>query len=284
MNEIFLDTSILIARTIHSPDKKKRIRERISAFDVVVTSLIVRQEYRRRFVKEADYLLRLLERKGGSMEDLLRHLATLPPKLNRKRQICLETVITVFGEGGDEPSSRLRSYLRMMLRAGMDAFDAMTDRQVVESTCQLGGLNPVAKRNGTFDLGGTKCSSCKSCGISTFARVCAEQFRKIRVHLESVRNPENAGTTDAWIAACKAVVEAPETVAALEPCYRLGDLFIAIESRDVSTFYTLNGKDSMLLAQALEQTLIVRPPQDEKEDQIFLPSERPWSLLANGTD
>ena len=51
-----------------------------------------------------------------------------------------------------------------------------------------------------------------------------------------------------------------------EPCLSIGDLLIALESSNFSTFYTMNGKESQHLCPSLKQNFIVRPRNPEKED------------------
>src|SRR5438270_523591 len=55
---IFLDTSILIARLVHSTEKKQSIERRLAKHSQKVTSLVVRQEFKRRLLREVEYLLR----------------------------------------------------------------------------------------------------------------------------------------------------------------------------------------------------------------------------------
>jgi len=57
---IFLDTSIQIARFFREKRMKNRIEERLSNYDMVVSSSIVLQEFKRRVLSEALYLLNQL--------------------------------------------------------------------------------------------------------------------------------------------------------------------------------------------------------------------------------
>jgi hypothetical protein len=58
-SDIFVDTSIQIARITHSPETKRRICARLEQHGEVVTSLVVKQEFKRR-------LLTVLSRKAES--------------------------------------------------------------------------------------------------------------------------------------------------------------------------------------------------------------------------
>ncbi len=94
---IFLDTTIQIARLVHSPLMKRRIEECTRQYDVKVTSSVVRQEFKRRLLKEAKYLLDQLNRRK-SYAEVCHHVLRLPdfPKNKRKRNICLPTLFQLF--------------------------------------------------------------------------------------------------------------------------------------------------------------------------------------------
>jgi predicted nucleic acid-binding protein len=86
---IFLDTSIQIARFIHSPEAKRRIDERIREFDLKVTSSVVRQEFKRRLLRESKYVLEQLSRRN-SYAEVYHHIVQLPDLWHkRKKNICL---------------------------------------------------------------------------------------------------------------------------------------------------------------------------------------------------
>jgi len=56
---LFLDTSIQIARFVHSRETKDKINERIKQYTLVVSSEVVLQEFKRRLLKEAQYRMAL---------------------------------------------------------------------------------------------------------------------------------------------------------------------------------------------------------------------------------
>ncbi len=82
-NAVFLDTSIQIARIVHNEEIKVRIAWRISQYDLTVSSEVVKQEFKRRLLKEAQYLLNQLNRLT-SLQKVMRHVIdNLPPQQNR---------------------------------------------------------------------------------------------------------------------------------------------------------------------------------------------------------
>ena len=68
----------------------------------------------------------------------------------------------------------------------------------------------------------------------------------------------------------------PSSICTMDPCLRVGDLLIALESLSVESFYTMNGKESQHLCRALNQTLIVRPKNPEHEDVLCQSSAAKW--------
>ncbi|MGH9855164.1 MAG: hypothetical protein ACREBD_35475, partial [Blastocatellia bacterium] len=112
MDQVFLDTSIQIARWIREREMKDRIAGRIKQYDSSATSLVVRQEFKRRLLKEARYLLNQLNHKG-SLKKVQRHIVSiLPPQQQRKRNICLEMLTVLFEKADDaERTERAKRYL-----------------------------------------------------------------------------------------------------------------------------------------------------------------------------
>src|ERR1700694_4768289 len=117
MSEVFLDTSIAIARVVHSPEMKQRIADRISKYQASVISLIVRQEFKRRLLKEAQYLLRQLNEKRSYSKVRWHVIDVLGPWQNRRRNICLEMLESIYRTASDkELTERAIRILRVLLR------------------------------------------------------------------------------------------------------------------------------------------------------------------------
>src|SRR5208283_4189840 len=92
---VFLDTTIQIARLVHCRITKDRIKLEISSFDCSVTSLVVWQEFKRRLLKDAKYLINLLNN-YGSYDETMRHVTRLPKEQRRKQMICLGTLQSIM--------------------------------------------------------------------------------------------------------------------------------------------------------------------------------------------
>jgi hypothetical protein len=275
--DVFVDTSIVIALTVHSPELKALIRRRLGEFARVVTGSIVKQEYKRRLLREAEYLLRTLE-KLGSYEKLRRHVSeVLPPQQQRKRNICEQMLNTFFEEAGDgELTERLQRYLRMMLVSGHAYLEGLVDEIRAGAGCgwsraPLREIRPYKR----YDLGGNKCSDARiDCGICEFVGAHRAELELLREYLRDVGDE----SVRVWLLAIETMLGRPEECRGLESCLKLGDLLIALESGDVGVFYTMNGRDSRHLARPLGQTLVVRPRNPERDDIICKQGDEVWRV------
>ena len=134
---LFIDTSIQIARLVHGPKTKQSIRNRIAKHERTVTSLVARQEFKRRLLQEAEYLLRLLHR-YQSFDEVHQHVIRLFgqwPGRVRKRNICLQTLAQLHGGTDSERTERLQLYLRSLLVNALRQFDQRVDNIVRDCNC-----------------------------------------------------------------------------------------------------------------------------------------------------
>lgn len=268
---VFLDTTIQIARFVHSPEMKLRVEERIHAYDVSVTGLVARLEFKRRLLKEADYLLRQLTRLGSYIR-LRRHVDdVLPIQQQRKRNICVEILGTILEQEDDASlTDRARLFLRDLITGGLQEFDELVDSviSIAGLPCAKRGIREVRKYS-KYDFGDEKCSrNRESCGIVPFLKQREPQLRSI---LQMIQTLPSADKTDE-LAEAQDFIEAyfrdPAVATVDEPCVKVGDLLIALESSGIPAFYTMNGKESQHLARVMGQELVVRPRNPKHPDVI----------------
>jgi hypothetical protein len=279
MSEVFLDTSIIIARFVQSKEAKRRISERLTNYDASITSLIVKQEFKRRLLKEAQYLLNQLDDKG-SFQKTLRHVASvLPPQSERKRSICLDMLLTVF-EGADDPelTDRAKRYLRTLLRTGLKEFEDSVSYITWESGCACSHYQVKEKiPYKRYEFGPDKCSKTgDSCGVIEFLKSRHKEMHQILGKLKSLPETKKSDELKAAQSFIEKVLDDPASAQKMEPCLKIGDLMIALESVGISVFYTLNSKESQHLCRALGQTLIVRRKNPEHEDVVCSNEDENW--------
>ena len=278
---IFLDTSVQIARMVHSPRTKDRIKRRISEFTATITSSVVKQEYKRRLLKEARYLLDQLNKRKSFIE-VYYHVERMPesyPKLRRKRHICLQTLGHFFGKADDsELCDRLKLYLHYLLTLGLDEFEDGVTQVVRGSQCGCSKI-PVKERIRfrRYEIGTEKCSECRtSCGIVEFLVERRERLQAILRYLQALPEAKKTDEIRRIETFLSEVQDDPAAAVAKEPCLTVGDLLIALESIGTSTFYTLNGRESQHLCRPNGQDLIVCPVDPLREEVVCVITEDSW--------
>lgn len=124
-----------------------------------------------------------------------------------------------------------------------------------------------------------RCSKTRSgsCGICDYVAQNQETLGRIKKYLEELPVSEANPETKKWKAALDIVMKDPAQSEQLDACLDLGDLFIALESSGIGTMYTMNAKDSKLLAKPLGQNLLVRPNMPTNDERKYLASDERWS-------
>ena len=278
-NPLFLDTSILIARVVHSPEMKDRIAERTSKHSALVTSLVVKQEFKRRLLKEASYLLKQLNAKR-SYNKVRRHvLDVLTQRQYRKQKICLQTLETVFKHSDDaELTERLRRYLRTLLRFGLSDFAESVDYVLWDSGCACSYFPIVEKSQYVaYDFGPDRCSKeGENCGVVNFVREREVSIREILKHLQAIPESDKSAELKKSEGFIQSVLTDPEQARELDPCLTVGDLVIALESAKVPAMYTLNSRESQHLCRALRQDMVAQSPNYNKDEVVCLAADEEW--------
>lgn len=278
-NAIFIDTSIQIAKLLRGPEIKKAIEQRLASYSITVSSPVVIQEFKRRVIGEAIYLLNQLNDKG-SYEKVLRHVVSvLPPQWYRKRQICLEMLTKIFeNKGDDEITERAKRYLRTLIKFGVSTLKANTGH-VVNGTCCYLSHYPIKEKKPYkhYDLGKKKCSKVLSlCPVADFLKEKIELCKQL---LKTLSNLENK--TEELEASCKFLqkfIANPDVDHQTEDlCSSVGDLLIALESHDIPDFYTMNYKESKFYCDMLNQNLIVRTNNPDSPDVVYSNISKPWN-------
>lgn len=279
MKQVFLDTSIQIARWIREPEMKQRINDRLEQYEATASSLVVRQEFKRRLLKEAQYILNQLNHKG-SLEQVQRHIiSVLPPQQQRKRNICLEMLATLFEEKSDnERTERAKRYMRTLLRVGLTDFNHSVDKIIQDSDCACSHF-PIEEKipYQKYEFGPDKCSaSGGACGVSDFLNNSRQAIDRIQAYLQQLPSDKKSAELRAAESFIEKLLGGSIIVEEMNPCLTVGDLIIALESVGVSDFHTLNSKESQHLCRALGQSLVVRPRNPAHDDIVCLAADETW--------
>jgi hypothetical protein len=288
---IFLDTSIQIARIAHSPQTKEHIARQLAGYDLIISSLTVKQEYKRRFLWEIQYLLGKLE-DYESFQEVYYHVVRLPdhyPKQKRKKNTCLQILgigSAIPAANDAEQTERFLLKLRYLMLDGLDQFDEDVGAIKRGSECGCARL-PVREKTPfrRYLFPEEKCSKLRagSCGIAGLMGSRRLEIDAILNHLGTLPEGTEPGAKTQELQNAEVfirkVLANPDTVASLDPCLTVGDLCIALESVGVPVFYTLNGKESQHLCRALRQTLIVRPVNPIETDIECRNTDQRWQAF-----
>ena len=268
----------MIARTIHAPEIKRKIADQLANFDTSITSLVVKQEFKRRLLKEAQYLLNQLQSKG-SLIKVLRHIVdVLPIQQQRKRTICLEMLFVTFENSDDsEHTERAKRYLRTLIRTGLTTFEQGVTTIVMLSGCACASFPVIEKiPYKRYEFGPDNCSKANGCGITEFLQTRIKELKQVLERLSNLPTNQKSNELQSAENFIEQVLTNPTITEQLEPCLKTGDLIIAMESVGVSTFYTLNSKESQHLCRALNQNLIVRPKHPDRDDIVCSSADLEW--------
>lgn len=270
---IFIDTSVQLLRFIGSKDVKTRINERLSGYSFSVTSLVVRQEFKRRFLTDVRYVRTALEKNILNSAETLRYInAKLSsPHNRRKLSICLNILATSGFNGREIPDSgeKCRLLLSRWEDFGLDLFDSSVGQVVKYSGCGC-GASP--------SLGPTKCSVIKTCKVNEFIRSRPDQAKYILKFLNSATSLFKTLEIQKAEMALSRWLNSGTLPVNDNPCLTVGDLVIALESAGIPTFYTQNARESQFFCNAQEQTMIV---QRDAGDEVRLASDRTqWPVYS----
>ncbi len=275
---LFVDTSIQIARFFHAPELKEKISIRIGKYDITATGLVVRYEFKRRVIREAVYLLQQV-RKLKSYNKAMRHITDhLPVQQGRKRNICLEILATILEDQTDEDlTDRAILFLESLIEYGMQDFDDTVDHIFKDSCCACGMTSVRIDAKGKPDLGFLNCRDAgDTCGIGLFLDRCRSFLVRIQEELQKVPTAKMTAELKRIKDFISGYFKNSAAIHLRSPCKHVGDLLIALESRTVPSFYTMNGKESQYLCRILDQDLIVRRRYYTHDDVICLKHSVPW--------
>jgi hypothetical protein len=279
---IFTDTSIHIARLLREPEMKKIIKQRLTSYDLVVSSSVVVQEFKRRVLPEAIYLMINQLNHRGSYQKVRRHVTILPDEWKRKRQICfgmLDKIFETVGKTDDsELTERAKRYLHTLIKHGVKYFQSKVDHVIPGTNCYLSKLPvKVKKPYKKYEPIETKCSKVSPlCPIVDFLKEKIELCKQLLGHLSNL--PNKTKELESTLEFLRGFVTNPDAVHEKDPCYCVGDLLIALESYNIPDFYTMNYKESKVFCDILDQNLIVRPNNPDKPDEIYSKTSKPWNL------
>jgi len=268
---IFIDSSVQLLRFIGNSAVKAQIDRTLSGYGFTVTSLVVRQEFKRRFLTDVRYVRDALLKNNRDCGETLRHINRKlgNPANRRKLSISLDVFATgsFKGHAIADAGEQFEMILNNWLDFGLDEFDSTVGHVVKFSGCGCGKLDRIGPK---------KCTTADNCEVDAFVDRLKTEAKGLREFLKS-------GTA---FPKTKEIIKAEETLddwllhgklpSLTNPCLTVGDLIIALESLGIPAFYTQNARESQHFCCAQEQTMVVhRDTGDETQlaaDRKFWPA------------
>lgn len=285
MNIVFVDSSIHIARTIREQPMRARIGSWLARYALKVTSSVALQEFKRRVLKDLAYLLVKLDQ-TGSYQRTLDHVTSVLPSLQQRRKaICLPILHQLIQPpaSDQELTERARLYLRSLVVNGEKDFAQSFDSVVNSIDCYWAKY-PIRekKRYKEYDFGDAKCSKTKNlCQVKIALEAMTAELKRLLDFLNGL--PPNRRTKE--LESARTFIDGIinqggiTNVHSEDPCLRFGDLLIALESKDIPDFYTMNYRESQAYCDVQGQELAIRPNDPGKNEDVHSPKSKPWPNL-----
>ncbi len=284
---VFVDTTIQIARMIHADQVKRRISDRLATYDLCAASLVVKQEFKRRFLEEVLWCLNKLSHPSNPMtyEDLLRHVTDFAPQERRNEaKIRQKILLTVDRGPTNDRTERAKRLLRTMLRTALAVFDDEIGHVFTDSGCGCAAYPVVeVKPYKRYDLRPIRCTECGGrCGIEQFMTSRRAKLVEILEKLSALPASKRikADGTKTELGKMEeflgAFLAGRSTAVERNPCLTVGDLVIALESAGVPDFYTMNGRESQFLCRWMGQTMILRKTYHVHDDVVCADRDPAW--------
>ena len=183
-------------------------------------------------------------------------------------------------------TARAKSYLRNLLKYGLDDFEDQVGSVVRDAGCACARY-PVVERKPyeQYDLGKDRCTRTGgACGIAAF--LANHRLLLVRVLTDLQTLPESEKTVELGKAKdyLARYLTNPGHASDGDPCLKVGDLILALESARVPDFYTLNYRESIHLCRLIGQNLIYRPANDDRGDRVCPLSDRNWRAIITGAE
>lgn len=277
--EIFIDTSILVSYFLRTNPKRQQIANQLQGKNVITCSVVL-YEYKRRVLKEAEYLITLFNKKQTVAEVKDHLINVLLPVHSRKQKISLNILERVLGHlPPDEQKERAISLLHIFMIRARRSIEKFIDeeRNMVGCECARHWLT-VIRPYEKYDLGPMKCKKVKDqCGFVDYLNSNREMISSLRVFLEAKKD----GLSEEMMAVLEfleATQTGFQTAPDFDPCNKLGDFLIALDSKDTMDMYTMNYKESRFFCEFFNQNMILSYPDPLKDDRTFSHHDLPWDF------
>ena len=261
---------------------KARINTWLARYKLKVSGSISLLEFKRRVLTSLAYLLTKLNRLGyqGTLDFVTN---VLPSQQNRRQRICQPILQRLLpGATDQELTERARLYFRTLLLNGEKHFIDGLDSVVPGVQCYWARV-PVRekKRYRVYEIGENKCSkSNRLCQVGSALQDKQTDCRSILEFLNSLPASRMTRELEKARDFLDKILNqnGMQDIYSEDPCSKVGDLLIALESQGVPSFYTMNFKESQAFCDHLGQNLSIRPNYPANDERTYLAADKPWPL------
>ncbi len=262
---------------------KASIAAGLNRYSLRVSGSIPLVEFKNRVLRDVAYILGKLN-KTRSYQATFAHIANvLPPRMQRKQRMCVMVLQNVLlGATDAELTERAILYCRTLLAYGSAEFERELDTLVPGVECYWAKVPVREKRRyAVYDFVGKRCSRTKGlCRIGEALKARERQCRELLEFLEGLPSDRMTPELDRSREFLRTIIDRDfRDVEAEDPCLKVGDLLIALESANVQDFYTMNYRESQAFCDFFGQTVAVRPNDPAQQDREYGPADRPWPKL-----
>jgi hypothetical protein len=282
MNIVFIDSSIHVARTIREQPMRAKIDFWLAGYRLKATSSVALQEFKRRVLKDLAYLLVKLDQTGSYQRTLDYVTSVLPSLQQRKKAICLPILHQLIQPpaSDEELTERTRLYLRSLVVNGENDFAQSFDSVLNSIDCYWAKY-PIRekKRYKEYDFGGNKCSKTKNlCRVKTSLEGMTTKLKSLLDFLNGLPTNRRTNELESARTFLDGILnqDGIKNVHDDDPCLKFGDLLIALESKDIPVFYTMNYRESQAYCDVQGQELAIRPNDPVKNEDVHSQGSKPW--------
>lgn len=279
--DIYLDTSIEIAKLVHPRAIREEIKGHLSSYDHVVTGKYVQAEFLNNIVKEAIFLLKNSRqvKNYNQLQISIRKLRS-HPGWNRKYNLCFDLLTSIVDKNGGD------NYMLEMITAELERF-IIRSKKIFERThsriqedvgclrSELEVKRTYKNNQHEYSMDTIKCHD-KKCNIFDFLKKNETHLAELLTFLTQLETKTKE--IDLAIDFIKLYFKNDSALYQKNRCAKVGDLLIALSSKEVSNFYSMNYKESRHFAKHLMQNFIFRPHQEEKST-IVCHHDQDWDDL-----
>lgn len=248
-SEIFLDTSILLAR-LKGLDMRAKVDQALRTFRWRGTAAYSKLEYGNVILSTVSYLLDKLDTLGN-LEALRYHVANRLLGYQDKYKTWFSNLLA-WHLNEPEATDRAKLELRYLLRIGTGYVDLVSDEVRDDIKCPWTEQTGIERWQRP-----SKCQKrrpgCRLPEFFTSNQLC---FVKIRECIELLPETERTNQLTDFAQIIAEAVGNPQVLRDYEVCRRFADSIIAMESATYRAFFTQNIKESRVLCGVLGQLLL----------------------------